>query len=385
MTRQLQTLIDICMFMRLHRARSFLASTSPEEEAAFQQLANSFHVDTISIFQDDNEGPANDKNEKKRQTLLAQLSCIGAKGLGIASILGSSCFLVFLMLSKQMSTQGRIRSTTNPTLAALSYLLRGGRPQLEGLPPDERQRAEAVIFGAQVILPRALNYFLAAAARGFDNRATHNPVTALYITDTKPSVASPIESPPDTMPLPQPLLVRRTSAGDNLPALTFGLMSGYGQDRQPLLLPAPWLLTTGYHHFKEQSVEARNKKDLSHVFPGPVSGFDPLYPVLPNQTNVSFEAEYEHAVLLAPAYSAHFGLRENNAGMIAIMDSVKRGSLLTGDIPPVPSHYNLRLRHTEIQLTRGGDQATLPAATIGPIEIDEEDEDDSLERVVDDE
>ncbi|KAE8217767.1 hypothetical protein CF319_g8216 [Tilletia indica] len=57
MSRNLQTLIDICMFMRLHRTRSILASTSPEEEAAFQELMSSFHIDTLSVFNDDNVRP----------------------------------------------------------------------------------------------------------------------------------------------------------------------------------------------------------------------------------------------------------------------------------------------------------------------------------------
>ncbi|KAE8245179.1 hypothetical protein A4X13_0g6052 [Tilletia indica] len=370
MTRTLQLIIDTCLFMQEHRTRWLQTRSADGSAESFQELVASHNIPAFSIFADSHDNAA---DSHFKGLSINSLSVIGARVQGLASILGSSSFIVFLMLTSQLSTLTRIRQTKGSTLAALSHLLRGGRPMVDGLPKDEVEFVQAAVFGAHVVLPRVLNHFLAAASKAFDDRRPDDPVTALYVENETSNVLSQVSTEFTAIPHPQPLVARTDPTGEFLAPLNFGLMSGYGENRRPVTILPRWLLTKNYSRFGANSHAIRQTKTLQHIFTGKVHQADPSYPAPGNQITAELEIEYDQAVRLRHAYLSYFGISPEDRGINDIMTSVQEGSNLAGPTPCAPTHQYLRSRQAEFARSRT--PSTLPAvpfATIGPAGSEQE-------------
>ncbi|KAK0542929.1 hypothetical protein OC845_006381 [Tilletia horrida] len=169
---------------------------------------------------------------------------VGSKVTSLAALMGSMSFLPFLVLSEKFGSENSIRTLTRPTLACLSFLLRGGRPNLAGLSNAERVEAEAGLFGVSVVLPFALRWYLSSAVSAFDlgpanargkrrEPQASDPVRRklLYVAETFDESAEQQH--------PQPAVPRLDKNGKPLNPMEFGIMSGYAAKRRPVTLPGP--------------------------------------------------------------------------------------------------------------------------------------------------
>ncbi|KAK0543001.1 hypothetical protein OC845_006345 [Tilletia horrida] len=231
-SRWLQELIDCCDFAQAHRRATLEAERDPVKKDRLEETIARYGRDSLSNFPDaevkNDAGPVRTGRSMNPDVHVG----IGIKLQGIATILGSLAFLPFLLLSPRFGSAGRIRRLNNTTLSALSLLLRGGRPEMEELSASERQFAEAAIFAANVVLPYALRWFLASAARAYDERALTGRTTRLHSgqdgTQARSSALYAVEHSntvtEDRVTLPQPVLLRQDSQGNQLRPLAFGLM-----------------------------------------------------------------------------------------------------------------------------------------------------------------
>ncbi|KAE8220543.1 hypothetical protein CF319_g5950 [Tilletia indica] len=371
MSRSLQLFVDACVFAQEYRTKwvTSVHSPNPADREEFQALVASYRADSMSFFTDSRDNSMENTDTKKMD--YQHVALIGARILGLASILGSAAFIPFLLLTSPLGTLSRIRDMKPSTLAALSHLLRGGRPELDNLSPDNRAYAEAGIFGAHVVLPRILNHFLASAAKFYDARPQRSVVTALYIADE-------VDPANKTLTLPQPAVSRTDEDGANLPPIVLGMMSGYRTTRRPVTLPPTWLLTKNYSKFGPDSQSQKGGKTLKDLFPNEIRQVDKSYTFNPAQPNVDLQVDIDDALLLRDSYRSHFGIPTGDVGLDSLIASVERRRKLCGTAPQVPTHAYLLKRQIEFsesdpQPIPGGEKPF--QATIRPIEDEEEDDD----------
>ncbi|CAD6972782.1 unnamed protein product [Tilletia controversa] len=264
-------------------------------------------------------GDTRDSTTPESPLTIVHFNTIGARINGLAAMLGSPAFTVFLMLSGKTATFSRLLRIDGKTLSALSLLLRGGRPKMDHLPTEDKRFAEAGVFAAQYVLPKVLNHFLAALSLAHDN-----PSPGQLIGNTV---------------YPQPCYLREDSDGNRLPPITFSFMTGYGGLRQPHLLPAPWLLTKGYHRFKKQDPNLAAKlasKTLNDIFTSKrIPEADPAHNPRDDDCTVNLRPDPSDATLFGESYRLRFSIPEDEADMAALMQACEDGLSLISGLPPV--------------------------------------------------
>ncbi|KAK0542856.1 hypothetical protein OC844_007705 [Tilletia horrida] len=333
LTRQLQTLIDICSFTQHHR-NTVLAYSSPalaSEKVA--SLLSTVRPGPQSLLEHREAGLGYTGSVKNLG--LHNLASIGARLQGLCALLGSFSFLPFLTFSSAFEEVSSSRSLGAGALTALSILLRGGRPKMDGLEGAELQLARAGVFAAHAVLPRILHAYLASIAAAFDTGGIAQMATILH-------VATAANDNAFASPTPQPATIRRSSDGQVRGPIEVGLMSGYGHNRQPVTNPPIWTLLSRYH---QTSPDVRVTKTLADIFKQTIDGVDKGYPAHPNKTCADIRIRHLEAFTLLPAYRAQFSIHPQDEDLAALMDNIASG---LGPLirPPIePTHKYLRERH----------------------------------------
>ncbi|KAK0550236.1 hypothetical protein OC845_002766 [Tilletia horrida] len=405
-SRWLQEMIDICAFAQAHRRAHIAAKQDPALKEALDETIADYTRVSLPYFPNAGEGKGGVAHSTK--TINPRVhATVGTKLQAIAATLGSFAFLPFLLLSPRFGSVARIRRLTNTTLSAFSFLLRGGRPDMACLSEAERQFAEAAVFGANVVIPYALRWYLTSAARAYDehhgesrsNRASIlSPTTSSYLgRSTTLHVGE--QSDADGMPgsyLPQPSILRQRPDGGVHKPLAFGLMSGYAQKRRPVLLPPIPLLTANYTKYlcpttpfalSLQAIQGDPLRalDLRHLFKKGLKGADAAHKGHPTQPTVDNKLDFITALTFSTAYSAMFGLTDDHPDVLAVLKAVKEEISLVGGpdgrMPLSPTPEYLRSRqaffreqpHPTVTFPVYNPPASiLPAVADGSDEPDEE-------------
>ncbi|KAE8252705.1 hypothetical protein A4X06_0g1994 [Tilletia controversa] len=336
--RTLQLMIDTEAFSTIHRCLTFVYGRDFDQ--ALNPLLSNVHQGTMPIL-----GDTRDSTTPESPLTIVHLNTIGARINGLAAMLGSPAFTVFLMLSGKTATFSRLLRIDGKTLSALSLLLRGGRPKMDHLPTEDKRFAEAGVFAAQYVLPKVLNHFLAALSLAHDNLSPGQLIgNTVYVNSQPPATSTSVALLPSNavgppVPQPQPCYLREDSDGNRLPPITFSFMTGYGGLRQPHLLPAPWLLTKGYHRFKKQDPNLAAKlasKTLNDIFTSKrIPEADPAHNPRDDDCTVNLRPDPSDATLFGESYRLRFSIPEDEADMAALMQACEDGLSLISGLPPV--------------------------------------------------
>ncbi|KAE8238939.1 hypothetical protein A4X03_0g8741 [Tilletia caries] len=262
---------------------------------------------------------------------------------------------------------------------------------MDHLSTEDKRFAEAGIFAAQYVLPKVLNHFMAALSLAHDNPSPGQLIgNTVYVNSQPPATSTSVALlPPNAVgppvPQPQPCYLREDSDGNRLPPLTFSFMTGYGGLRQPHLLPAPWLLTKGYHRFKKKDPNLTAKlasKTLNDIFTlKKIPEVDPAHNPRDDACTVNMRPDPSDATLFGESYRLQFSIPEDDADMAALMQVCEDGLPLINGLPPVPILEYLRQRNIQFHQTDPNFALpTIPAATLKPLTTsaysDDEDDDD---------
>ncbi|KAK0530340.1 hypothetical protein OC835_004036 [Tilletia horrida] len=250
LTRHLQTLIDVCNFLNEHR-NVYLSSESPAAvEEKLAGLLSSFQPNIQSLFAD-RMGPS--FTQKVKGTGLHNLAAVGLRLHALCSILGSIAFLPLLTFSDAFQDVHSARALDSGTLTALSTLLRGGRPKMDGLAEKDLQLARAGVFAAHAVFPRILHAYLASLAAAYDRGDISEMATVFHISPVSSGAA-------DTVLSPQPATIRLDANGLARAPISIGLMSGYGANRQPVQTMPAWKLLARYFQLSPDVSSARQSR-----------------------------------------------------------------------------------------------------------------------------
>ncbi|KAK0544861.1 hypothetical protein OC846_005893 [Tilletia horrida] len=362
--RWLPCMVDIAAFSQTYREFKFDAAFSIEAKKKLQ--------DTMTAYAKRHSGdPTSDHPPDKAATAAAakkalEISTIGAKINGLAAILGSTSFLPFLLLSPQFTNYHKLKATNQHTfLCALSFLLRGGIPIIPaGMKDTERQWGYAVLFGAQVILPYALRWYLESASALFDKRTdrdgqpTKTPIRdVLYVAENRDSThVQPTRN--------------NSSEGVPLPSLDFGLMTGYGRRSRPHMGPPTWMLSPNYHKHgrndepapemnaavvaaKDAAIASKSEHfTLADIFKKSIPQHHVAVSPLASSPTITLHASAQNISAWGPKYADQRKILRNHPKLQMLDIAARRGDWLAptshGQVPHAPTADYLWDRMKEV-------------------------------------
>ncbi|KAK0544832.1 hypothetical protein OC846_005910 [Tilletia horrida] len=384
MSRWLQQAIDICAWTQTHRHAHIKANQNTYEKTKLQTVISEFMTDELSHYPDaEFQGP-----EKPRppRFVLQRHAGVGVRLQQLTSVLGSFSFLPVLLLSKRFHSFSSVRDLPAAVTSALSFLLRGGRPDMTAYTEEEARIAQAAVFGANVVIPFALRWYLASVASAYDAAKESGQDTTAIGSNRPASMyvrqqSSDALATGDSAYLPQPA-VRQGKDDPASSPLEFGLMSGYGNKRVPVVNPPLPLLMPNYvKHFAIPHRDRSKKREitsLDQLLRQCAGGTDEGHPAHPSRRTVDIAHDsfsFVDSLVFSSAYRSQMGIPEGHAGFAAMLNAVKTRNLLYGAVEatsvPVPTLNYLRSR--QIALRENRQQVMpLPSASILPISSDEQ-------------
>ncbi|KAK0543559.1 hypothetical protein OC845_006059 [Tilletia horrida] len=395
-SRWLQLAIDICAWTLAHRRATLAARQSQVAKADLERAITEFMKEDFARFPDANTDL---KTAKKEMFNVKDHRLVGIRLLSLTSILGSFAFLPILLLSERLDSFNKVRRLSPATLAALSFLLRGGRPDMNGLSPQDVRTVKAAVFTANVVIPFSLRWYMASVTTGFDDATSAgrdvSPVS-MYVC---PRPAGPEDSGAGTY-LPQPAMDRQGSDGTQAPPLEFGLMSGYGRKKVPVVNPP--LAMLGPNYFK--SVQApeplrdrgrRMEMQLQHLFKKdlPEDSSHPAKPTTPTVDLMTEPASLGDMINFGAEYCALLRIPDGHAGFRGLLEATANQDLLfsSEDLPsiPVPTLTHLRARQVVFRqnshpFVQAGSFVIEPPASILELSSDSDLDQDEDEDMVND-
>ncbi|KAK0560971.1 hypothetical protein OC861_006042 [Tilletia horrida] len=348
-SRWLQEAIDICAFTQAFRRATVLASGSSTGKENLEKAISDFMREEFAQF------PDSDAATEPRSFDPKNHATVGVRLLCLTSVLGSFAFLPLLLLSTRFQSFSKVRHLSSTAMSVLSFLLRGGRPDMSNLSPEDLRTAKAAVFTANVVIPYALRWYMASMTAGFE-RATSSgkraPYSSLYVAPRAPDADPTIER----AYLPQPAVSRQATDEEDPHPLEFGLMSGYGKKRVPVVNPPLSLLGKNYHRTlattepqrdrdRRQPMELRKLFGENGIRSDSEHGSDPHRPtvdIVPDRT--AFADMYAYG----SEYRSVMGIPVGHASFQSMMNAVQGQILLFSadriQTVPVPTLDHLRAR-----------------------------------------